>query len=200
MTADAVETTFTELAVGIEGIVLRRFRRDDVPALVRYANDPRIAANLRDAFPHPYTEADARAWLGSADDDGDELSLALATPAEVIGGIGLKREVDVQRASREIGYWVGAPFWGRGIATAAVRRLTDWAFAQLEVQRVWGGVYSSNPASCRVLEKAGYLYEGTLRHSVTKRGRLLDQLVFARVRGDESTPSISDRAARRARP
>jgi RimJ/RimL family protein N-acetyltransferase len=170
------------IPIGIADIVLRRFRSDDGPALVRHADNPAVARNLRDVFPNPYTARDAEAWLEMANDDTRERSFAIATPDEVIGGIGLKREFDVNRLTNEVGYWLGEAYWGRGIATAAVQAITAWAFRELDIVRIWGGVYSSNPASCRVLEKAGYDYEGTLRRSVIKNGVILDQRVYARLR------------------
>lgn len=170
------------LATGIDGIAVRRFRAGDGPDLVRHANSAAVARNLRDAFPHPYTDHDAAAWLVRANDDEAERSFAITAADAVIGGIGLKREFDVNRLTNEVGYWLGEAWWGRGIATASLQAVSTWAFAELDIVRIWGGVYSSNPASCRVLEKAGYVYEGTLHRSVIKNGVILDQLVYARLR------------------
>lgn len=170
------------LTTGIDGVAIRRFRAGDGPDLVRHANSAAVARNLRDAFPHPYTDHDAAAWLVRANDEQAERSFAITAADAVIGGIGLKREFDVNRLTNEVGYWLGEAWWGRGIATAALQAVSAWAFAELDIVRIWGGVYSSNPASCRVLEKAGYTYEGTLRRSVIKNGVILDQLVYARLR------------------
>lgn len=173
-----------EIVTDAAGIVLRPFLPQDGPALVRHANNRNVSRNLRDAFPFPYTPADAENWLAHANDDGLERSFAITGDGAVIGGIGLKREFDVNRLSNEIGYWLGEEYWGRGIATAAVVALTSWAFHELEIVRIWGGVFSSNRPSCRVLEKAGYRYEGTLRSSIFKDGVIYDQLVYARLRSD----------------
>lgn len=171
-----------EIATRLGDIHLRPFRAGDAPALAKHANNRNVSRNLRDAFPFPYTLDDAERWLLRANDDSVERSYAIAAAGEVIGGIGLKREFDVNRLSTEVGYWLGEAFWGRGIATAAVRALTAWAFRELDVVRIWGGVFSTNKASCRVLEKAGYAYEGTLRRSVVKDEKILDQLVYACLR------------------
>jgi RimJ/RimL family protein N-acetyltransferase len=88
----------------------------------------------------------------------------------------------VHRRSAEIGYWVAEPYWGRGIATKAVGALTAFAFAHHDLVRIFAGVFASNPASARVLEKAGYAFEGRLRRSVVKDGIVLDQLMYAMVR------------------
>ena len=86
------------------------------------------------------------------------------------------------RRSAEIGYWLGEPFWGRGIATAALRAVTDYAFAQHDLVRLHAAVYEWNPASARVLEKVGYVLEGRLRKSVTRDGQTIDGLLYARIR------------------
>ncbi|HEX8558656.1 MAG TPA: GNAT family protein, partial [Pyrinomonadaceae bacterium] len=134
-------------------------------------------------FPHPYTPAAARAWLGFVAQKTPETDFALAVGGEAAGGIGITLREDVARRSAEIGYWMGRAHWGRGLATAAVRALTDWAFAHFDLCRLDASVFDWNPASARVLEKAGYVLEGRLRKSATKDGRTIDQLLYARVLG-----------------
>ncbi len=101
---------------------------------------------------------------------------------QAVGAIGLERNNDVYVRSAEIGYWVGEPFWGRGIATDAVRMMTDYGFSAFNLCRIYAGVFEWNPASSRVLEKAGYVCEGRLRKGVTKDGRTIDQWLYAIVR------------------
>jgi [ribosomal protein S5]-alanine N-acetyltransferase len=161
---------------------LRSWRSGDEDSLVRHANDRDIWINLRDRFPHPYTRDDARAWLRLAAVSTPETNFAVVVAGEAVGGIGITLQDDVSRRSAEIGYWLGRAYWGRGIATAAVRALTDWAFAHFDLCRLYAGVFEWNPASARVLEKAGYVLEGRLRRSVTKDGRTIDQLLHALVR------------------
>lgn len=154
----------------------------DEDALVEYANEQRVSSQLRDVFPYPYTRVDARAFLDGVANERPRSSFAIASAQQLIGGIGLHRFDDVHRRSAEIGYWLALPYWGRGIATLAVRALSDWAFASTDLVRLGAGVFETNPASARVLEKAGYTLEGRLRRHVTKNGRTLDQLMYARVR------------------
>lgn len=168
-----------------EGWRIRRYRRDDKAALVRYADNPAIARQLRDRFPHPYTPPDADRWLDRVLADPSRPDFAIASARELVGGIGLTPQEDVYRRSAEIGYWLGEPFWGRGIATRAVRALTDWAFAELDLVRIYATVFANNPASTRVLEKAGYALEGRLRKSITKLGATLDSRLYAAVRPDD---------------
>ena len=160
--------------------VIRRWRMDDKASLVRYANDQRVSRNLRDGFPHPYTESDADAWLALAT-DGDRAPwmFAIEVNAEAVGGIGLERGRDIERHSAEIGYWLGEPFWGRNIATAAVQGITRRAFEVTDLYRLYASVFAWNPASMRVLEKAGYHREGTLIRSGIKDGVLLDRVIYA---------------------
>ncbi|WP_422927736.1 GNAT family N-acetyltransferase [Singulisphaera sp. PoT] len=161
---------------------IRSFRRGDLDSLVRHANDREVWLNLKDRFPHPYTKDDARAWLQLVTRMEPETSFAIAVDDVAVGGIGIEPQGDVARRSAEIGYWLGREFWGRGIATSALRAMTDWAFANFEICRLHAGVFAWNPASARVLEKAGYTLEGRLRSSVFKDGHMTDQLLYAIVR------------------
>ncbi len=162
--------------------MIREFANEDRDALVKYANNPRIAGNLRDRFPSPYTPADADAWLAMVAQRSPLTNFAIADDRELIGGIGLGIQDDIHRRSASIGYWLGEPHWGHGIASWAVRAMTDWAFSELELVRIYANVFGSNPASAHVLEKAGYELEGRLRKSVYKNGVFLDGLMYAILR------------------
>ena len=161
---------------------LRPWRRGDEPSLVRYANNRNIWRNLRDRFPHPYTAADADAWITKAEAEAPVTSHAIVVDGETVGGVGVDLGTDVRRRSAEIGYWLGEPFWGRGIATEALGAMTEYAFAHFDICRLEAGVFEWNPASARVLEKNGYVLEGRARLGVVKDGRLGDRLLYALVR------------------
>jgi [ribosomal protein S5]-alanine N-acetyltransferase len=160
---------------------IRSFRAEDAQSLAQHANDRGIWINLRDRFPHPYTIEDARAWIARAHSEEDSTSFAIDVAGEAVGGIGLKLNDDVERVGAEIGYWVGRAFWGRGIATDAVRAFTAHAFATRELTRIYALPFADNAASIRVLEKAGYVREGVLRRSAIKDGVVRDQLMYAQV-------------------
>lgn len=162
--------------------IVRSFRADDAASLAHHANDREIWINLRDRFPHPYTLADARAWIARSASEQAPTSFAIAVADEVIGGIGLRLNDDVERISAEIGYWVARAYWGRGIATDAVRAVTEHAFTVHELTRIYALPFAENTASIRVLEKAGYVREGLLRRSAIKDGIVRDQLIYAVVR------------------
>jgi RimJ/RimL family protein N-acetyltransferase len=158
---------------------IRRYQAADKGALVRIANNWQIAKNMRNAFPHPYTDADADAWLKELESRNLLTNFAIIVDSQFAGGIGLTLRGDVHFRSAEFGYWLGQDFWGRGIATAAVKAFTRYGLAAHDLLRMYAGVYSWNPASMRVLEKAGYVREGVLRKSVVKGGHVLDQVVYA---------------------
>ena len=159
--------------------LVRPWRRNDVDALVRHANDWEVARHLRDAFPYPYSPADANSWLEVA--ETSRVNWAIEVGGEAVGAIGLAQGADIARYSAELGYWLGRACWGRGIATAAVRGVTEHAFRDLGLLRVFALPFAENGASCRVLEKADYRREGVLRGSAVKAGRVMDQALFARV-------------------
>jgi len=162
--------------------VLREWKPGDEESLVRSANSRRIWRNLRDAFPNPYTLADAEHWIHIANPTTPIRNFAIVVDGTAVGGIGLVLKEDVFRRSAEIGYWLGERFWGRGVVTEAVRAVSDYAFATFDLCRVYAGVFEWNPASMRVLEKAGYEFECRMKKSVTKDGRTIDELIYAMVR------------------
>jgi RimJ/RimL family protein N-acetyltransferase len=165
--------------------IIRSWRPTDATELARQANDRRIWVHMRDAFPHPYSLEDAQHFIATALGMSPETYFAIAVAGAVAGGIGYTLRADVERVAAEVGYWLGAAYWGRGIATDAVRALTRHAFlSHQELRRLYAVPFSSNPASGRVLNKAGYRPEGTLHQSVVKDGQILDQWMYAIVRDE----------------
>lgn len=164
-------------------VILRLWQPDDAPALAAIADDRGIWINLRDRFPSPYTLEDARTWIAFASGEADPMSHpAIVVGGAVAGGMGIEPLSDVNRLTAEIGYFLGRAFWGRGIATAAVRALTAHAFDVRGFERVEAPIFAWNPASGRVLEKAGFALEGRFRRRMIKDGKLGDELLYARVR------------------
>ncbi len=191
------------------GGTIRPWRSDDAKPLVALADNRRVWINLADRFPHPYTLADARRWIrgaalrhpptdfaiecrvpaaggtgaqaGSSEVPARGPGVIGSDPGVLAGGIGLLPGEDIRVLTAEIGYWLGEPYWGRGIATAAVSAFTSHAFATLGLRRVFARVLEWNPASARVLEKCGYVLEGRLRRSAIKDGKVADELLYARI-------------------
>jgi RimJ/RimL family protein N-acetyltransferase len=175
------------MEIRAESFVLRPWGFGDEAALVRHANDREIWRNLRDRFPHPYTQEDAQRWIRHVQRQGrPPLNFALVLDGEPVGGVGLERRTDVHRSTAEIGYWIGRAYWGRGLATEAARRLTQYAFDTFPFERLEAGVFAWNPASCRVLEKAGYTFEARIRRNICKDGQVLDTLLYSKLRPSSS--------------
>lgn len=144
------------------------------------ANDRRVWINLRDRFPHPYSLDDADRFIAAVGQMDPPRFLAVEVGGAVAGGVAYTLHNDVERVAAEVSYWLGTAFWGRGVATKAVRALTRHAFATHSfLRRLYAVPFCSNPASARVLEKAGYRREAVLRQSVIKDGIVLDQWVYA---------------------
>jgi RimJ/RimL family protein N-acetyltransferase len=161
---------------------LRRWVQADAEALARLANNRKIWLNLRDRFPHPYTRADADGWIAHCEaETGTPTQFAIDLDGEAIGGIGVEMKSDVHRLTAEIGYWIGEPYWGNGIASAAVVEMTRYAFAEFPLERLEALVFEWNPASRRVLEKAGYVLEGRLARCIVKDGRIGDGFLYAAI-------------------
>jgi [ribosomal protein S5]-alanine N-acetyltransferase len=161
--------------------LVRPWRTADAPAVVKYANNPNVACHLRDRFPHPYTSADAHRFLDEVSLSRPITTFAIEVEREAIGGIGFSPGTDVERYSAEIGYWLGEPFWGRGIAAEALRLVSVYAFARCNVLRLFALPFADNERSMRVLEKAGYTREAILRASSVKFGEPRDQALYALV-------------------
>ena len=165
------------------GFVLRPWRSGDEPDLIRFGNDRAVWRNMTSRFPHPYTRDDARTWLAIADArPADERNFAIEVDGQAAGGIGFRRESDLHTRTAEIGYWLGQPFWGRGLAPAALRLASDFAFDAFDFVRLQAGVMSWNTRSCRVAEKAGYVLEARLQQHVFKDGQFCDLLIHVRFR------------------
>jgi ribosomal-protein-alanine N-acetyltransferase len=154
---------------------------DDADSLVRQANNINVARQLRDRFPHPYTRANASAFLKAATSAPEPSNLAIEVDGQAIGAIGYVPGLDVERYSAEIGYWLGEDYWSRGIATEALVLVTAHVFDTLNMLRLFALPFADNAGSIRVLEKAGYVREATLRSSSVKYGQPRDQLLYARV-------------------
>lgn len=162
--------------------VVRSWSFSDAPSLQRYANSRNIWLSLRDGFPHPYTLEDANEFLSRVAQERPETNFAIATSSEAIGGIGLRLGSDVHCKTAELGYWLGEPFWNRGIMSQVATEFTNHAFEVFDLERIYAEPFDNNYASARVLEKAGFHCEGRLRANVFKNNKVLDSFLYARVR------------------
>jgi RimJ/RimL family protein N-acetyltransferase len=170
------------LALPRSGHVLREYREDDVPRLCSLADDAEVWRGVTDLFPRPYDEAAARRWLARQRGVDPPCNLVLAGPEGLMGGVGVVL-ADVPNFAHdgELGYWVGRPYWGRGLATAAVRAFMAWAAPAHGLSRFTVRAFGNNPASVRVAEKCGFRREGVLRQAARKHGETFDLFVYGLV-------------------
>ncbi len=162
-------------------IKLRELRVSDKIPLASLCNNKKIHNNLRDILPFPYLEKDAEYFINLCHNESPKANLAIELNGEFTGVIGLGLQTDVYKLSAEIGYWLGEPYWGKGIATRAVELMVDYGFSQLGLVRLFSSVFDYNKASLRVMEKAGFQLEGIFRKAVVKNGNLCDEYRFAKL-------------------
>lgn len=162
--------------------LLREWRMEDMDSLCRYADNPAVARNLRDSFPNPYRLEDAQAFIVSCLDPTDtqpKYIRAIVVGGEAVGCVSILPESDIYCKTAELGYFLGEPFWGKGIMSAVVKRACAEAFPMFGLVRIFAEPFASNAGSRRVLEKAGFQLEGILKKNVCKNGQILDSCVYA---------------------
>ena len=162
-----------------QDIVLRKVTIADIVRMALLANNKKIFDNVRDLLPHPYTEADAVSFINMIKDEDPMTSFAIDYQNEFCGMAGLVKQPDVYRLTAEIGYWLGEPYWNKGIATTAVKLLTRYGFDELKLVRIHTGIFEYNKGSMRVLEKCGYRKECIFEKSIIKNGRIWNEHRYA---------------------
>ena len=157
---------------------LRPFTPADAAAIAPLLNDRAVWLNLSDRIPHPYLQEHAEAFISAAMRREPAENFAIWADDRLVGGIGLVPGEGVNRVSAEVGYWLGRPFWGRGIMTSALREMTRYAMERLEYTRLFALVFAHNTGSIRTLEKAGYVREGFMKQSAIKDGVIHDEYLY----------------------
>jgi RimJ/RimL family protein N-acetyltransferase len=163
------------------GWSMRAWREGDVAALARAANDERILQWMSDTWPSPYTEDDARWWIGTGQHTGG-MAWALCRDDVPWGGAGVHPQTGFQRCNVELGWWLHPDHWGQGVVPAAAVHLVEQAFALPEVTRVFAPIHAGNDRSVRVAEKVGMRLEAVQPRSAFKRGKVIDRVVYAAYR------------------
>ena len=158
---------------------LRSWTLNDLDSLVKYANNEKIAANMMDRFPHPYTIENGKAFIEMASKATIPNIMAIEIAGEAAGGIGLHLQEDVYRKNAELGYWLAEPFWGKGIITAVIPQMIAYGFEHFDIERIFARPFGRNIASQKVLEKAGFHLEARFERTIYKNGRFEDELVYA---------------------
>jgi RimJ/RimL family protein N-acetyltransferase len=180
--SEPVPRDFQAVRLPGDGFVLRPWRRDDLDALLRHADDARVVRGLSHRFPHPYTRDDGQRFLAGDVVDLRDPVFAVEIDGEACGGIGARPGAGDRARSAELGYWLGHAHWGRGLMTRIVALYAPWLMRELALYRLQATVLDLNPASARVLRKNGFEEEGTARCAVMKSGEPHDLRVFAKTR------------------
>ena len=165
-------------------VTLREWKIEDAPALAVIINNKKIMDNLRDGLPFPYTRKDAEdfiKFLLYAEKD-TQYVYAICVDGNPVGSIGVHRKDNIHRLTGELGYYIAEPYWGKGIATEAVRQICSYVFEDTDIVRIFATPYVFNESSCRVLEKAEFQFEGILRKNAIKNGQMLDMKMYALVK------------------
>jgi RimJ/RimL family protein N-acetyltransferase len=165
-------------------VKLRPFTTEDLDAMIYHANNPKVAANLTDAFPSPYTKESGLLFLERVMKQDPAEVLAIEVDGEVVGNIGIHPQQDVNRLNAELGYFIGEDHWGKGIATEAIKLMVKYAFDHFDLQRIFARPFGTNIASQKVLQKTGFVLEARIPEILIKNGQLEDELFFGIRRKD----------------
>lgn len=166
---------------------LKKWNIEDIADVAQYANNEKIANNLRDVFPYPYTKADAAGYVKScvANDESRQICRAIMVDNHVVGSIGIFLGMDVYRKSAEIGYWLAEEFWGNGIMSAAAKQICEEAFQKFDIIRIYAEPFAYNTGSRKVLENAGFELEGIMKNGVVKKNKIIDYCMYALTKNED---------------
>ena len=146
-----------------------------------------VQDNLRDGLPYPYSEQDGMDFISSmlSANETETFAFAITLDDKAIGSIGVFRQQNIHRQTAEMGYYIAEEYWGNGIMTDAVKQICEYVFENSDILRIYAEPFAHNIGSCRVLEKAGFKYEGTLRSNAVKNGKVVDMKMYSRLRGEQ---------------
>lgn len=167
-------------------IKIRRWELEDAKTLAAVISNKKILDNLRDGLPYPYTEKDGAEFISAmlSADPNEAFAFAITVDDKVIGSIGAFRQGNIHRQTAELGYYIAEEYWGKGITTEAVKQICKYIFENSDIIRIYAEPFAFNNASCRVLEKAGFQFEGTLRKNAVKNGKVLDMKMYSLVKNE----------------
>ena len=163
---------------------IRQWRIEDAADLAAALNNKAVQNKLRDGIPYPYTENDAKEFILAMlhSDKHATFAFAIVADGTVVGSIGVFRKDNIHVRTAEIGYYIAEQFWGKGLGTSAVKQASGYIFDNTDIVRIFAEPFASNAASCRILEKSGFVFEGTLRSNGVKNGQMLDMRMYSRLK------------------
>lgn len=160
---------------------IRKWKLSDAKDLAIALSNRKIQDNLRDGLPYPYTEQDGADYISDmlSADENETFAFAITIDGKAVGSIGVFRQGNIHRQTAELGYYIAEEYWGRGIMTEAVKQICQYVFSESDIIRIYAEPFAYNAASCKVLEKAGFQYEGTLRRNAVKNGKVIDMKMYS---------------------
>ena len=160
---------------------IRKWELSDAKDLAAALSNKKVQDNLRDGLPYPYTEQDGKEFISAmlSADENETFAFAITVDDMVIGSIGIFRQGNIHRQTAELGYYIAEEYWGKGIMTEAVKQICEYVFANSDIIRIYAEPFAYNIASCRVLEKVGFQYEGTLRSNAVKNSKVIDMKMYS---------------------
>ena len=160
---------------------IRKWDLSDAADLAASLSNKKVQDNLRDGLPYPYTEQDGAEYISAmlSADENKTFAFAITADDRVVGSIGVFRQENIHRQTAELGYYIAEGYWGKGIMTEAVKQICEYVFEKSDIIRIYAEPFAYNTASCRVLEKAGFQYEGTLRKNAVKNGEVVDMKMYS---------------------
>lgn len=166
---------------------IRKWELSDAADLAAALSNRNVQDNLRDGLPYPYTEQDGVEYISAmlSSDEKDTFAFAIVADGKVVGSIGAFRQGNIHRRTAELGYYLAEEYWGKGIMTQAVKQICRYVFETSDILRIYAEPFVYNAPSCRVLEKAGFQYEGTLQSNAVKNGKVVDMKMYALVKAEE---------------
>ena len=160
-------------------IRLRPWHLDDLPELVKLANNLNVSKYMTNTFPYPYAEENGRKFIAFATSEPLTRIFSIEYNGNLAGGIGVHPQTDIMEKNAELGYWLGEDYWGKGIMTRVIPQVIEFAFKNLPITRLYARPFSNNPGSQRVLAKTGFKLEARIAQNIYKNGEFLDELIYA---------------------
>ena len=164
--------------------LLREWKLSDAQNLASAINNKKVLDNLRDGIPYPYTEQDGKDFITAmlSADKNSTFAFAIELEGKVAGSIAVFRQNNIHFRTAELGYYLAEEYWGKGIMTEAVKQVCKYVFDNSDIIRIYAEPFAHNIVSCRVLEKAGFQFEGLLRANAVKNGAIIDMKMYALIR------------------
>ena len=160
---------------------IRKWELSDAKDLAAALSNKKVQDNLRDGLPYPYTEQDGKEFISAmlSADENETFAFAIMVDDKVVGSIGIFRQGNIHSQTAELGYYIAEEYWGKGIMAEAVKQICEYVFGNSDIIRIYAEPFAYNIASCRVLEKAGFQYEGTLRSNAVKNSKVIDMKMYS---------------------